>query len=405
MPSLVEALGVDGVGLLRQRPLAEDRPRAGGEDALAVGVQPGFQLFQDGHFLLVYLPAAPQGDTQQQRAVLAHDVHQHLHHLRGRLVSIAVIEGAVVVPAAQAGAGLPGLGLRLVGYASLHVPHHGFFVPFLQYLARHHGAHLSLVVLEALVVYVGQYPHALVADGVEGEHRVVEVEHVGRVAVYQVQRAVVDIGLEGLRGLRGTVAPGPLGVDGVHVPAVLAALVALLVEVLRVVAFPPLALAVGLGQLAVISLRALVPSPGMGGMDAHAQRQAILAAGLGPLAHDVALGSHVHGVPGLVLAVPEVEVVVVVGQGHEEFGPHALVETDERVGLPPLGLPLVDDILEAEVLGVAILLEVHFLLPLSGVIHVAGIPVACLWLALRPPVGPDAELRVPIPVGAFIAGE
>lgn len=130
-------------------------------------------------------------------------------------------------------------------------------------------------------------------------------------------------------------------------------------------------------------------------MDAHAQRQAILAAGLGPLAHDVALGSHVHGVPGLVLAVPEVEVVVVVGQGHEELGSHALVEADERVGLPPLGFPLADDILEAEVLGVAILLEVHFLLPLSGVIHVAGIPVACLRLALRPPVGPDAETSRP----------
>ena len=76
--------------------------------------------------------------------------------------------------------------------------------------------------------------------------------------------------------------------------------VVLRVEVLRIEAVPPLALAVGLGELAVVRhageraglVRALgdfIPRPRARGVDAHAEAQAVLARRLRPAADQILL--------------------------------------------------------------------------------------------------------------------
>ena len=49
-----------------------------------------------------------------------------------------------------------------------------------------------------------------------------------------------------------------------------------------------------------------------------------------------------------------------------------------------------------------VVLAVEFALPLVLEIHVSGIPIALLGLALRTPMGPEAELGVLKPLGRLI---
>ena len=107
------------------------------------------------------------------------------------------------------------------------------------------------------------------------------------------------------------------------------------VEILRVQALPPLALAIRLGQPAVIghvlvgsvgiiAIGHLEPMPGVRGMIADAETQAVFPGNLGPNADDVFHRADLGGVPWLVFGVVAIEVVVVIGQGHEVMGAGAL---------------------------------------------------------------------------------
>src|ERR1700682_6657103 len=74
------------------------------------------------------------------------------------------------------------------------------------------------------------------------------------------------------------------------------------------------------------------------------------------------------------------------------------VETDQIVRVELVGFPGLDHCLEAKLRGMAVSLNVMFVLPFSFYIHAARVPVAVLGGRLWPPVIPDAELRVAIPV-------
>lgn len=73
-------------------------------------------------------------------------------------------------------------------------------------------------------------------------------------------------------------------------------------------------------------------------MQADAEIEAMLAGCLGPTFEDVLLRPHVHRVPRLILAVPQVEVVVMVTQGEKVLGTYLLIESHQLVGVPLLGL-------------------------------------------------------------------
>ena len=241
----------------------------------------------------------------------------------------------------------------------------------------------------------------LVVASVEGHGGVVEVEHVGLVVVDQLEHAVLELLLILLGGQAGAVAPVPLAVDGAAALPPGAVLVVLGVELLRVESFPPLALAVGLGQVAVVRLRGLQPRPGMRGVYADAEGQSGLLAGVAPAAGQVLLGSDVHRVPLLVGRVPQVEVVVVVAQCHEVACTHALVEADQLLGVPVLGFPVVAEVFQSECGRVAEVVDVPVVLAAALVVHEAGVPVAVLGVALRSPVCPDAELGILEPFRAL----
>ena len=314
------------------------------------------------------------------------------------------------MPAADAGAGLPGELLDGVGSAALHIPEQGLLLPVRQHLAGEDDLGLAAVPGRAAVVAVREDLEAGVRDGPEREIGVVEIDDIRIIVVDQLDGAVVDLVAVSLVGGGDFVLlPVPGAVVGTQ-------RVTLLVELLRVEALPPGPGAVLLRQDAVVghagerALRVgpagrLVPAPGMRRVHAHAQAEAIFAAGRRPAAHDVLLRAQGHGVPALVLAVEEGEVVVVIGQGEEIPRTGLLVELDQRIRVPALRLPFVDPVLEAEAGRVVLRVDVVFVLPAALEVHVAGVPVSVFGLTLRPPVGPDAEFGVAEPFGALPGGE
>ena len=116
-------------------------------------------FFHDAQLGGVRGAVALQGNAQQEVAVLGHDVHQHRDYLRRRLIPVLVVDVLVVVPAADAGAGLPGKLLDGVGCAALHVPEDGLFLPGCQYLAcKDHVVPAVVAVGQDLQTGIGDGP-------------------------------------------------------------------------------------------------------------------------------------------------------------------------------------------------------------------------------------------------------
>src|SRR2546423_2697648 len=90
---------------------------------------------------------------------------------------------------------------------------------------------------------------------------------------------------------------------------------------------------------------------------------------------------------------------------HEVFRACLLVETDEIVRIKLVSLPGFDYILETKLRWMAIGLHVMFVLPFAFDIHPARVPVTVLGGRLRPPVRPDAKLRVTVSLGNAVSLE
>ncbi len=133
-----------------------------------------------------------------------------------------------------------------------------------------------------------------------------------------------------------------------------------------------------------------------------AESQAQLLRGLLPVADDVTVRSHLHGVPFVVSGVPEVEVVMMDAHAHEVARAGLLVHGHQAIGVPFLGLPERDDILVTQLRGMTVMLEVILVLRMSLDVEMPGVPVAEHGHGLRPPVSPDAQFRVTKPVRILI---
>ena len=313
------------------------------------------------------------------------------------------------MPSADAVARLPRLVDDVVWCSTLHIPRQSLALLLIENLTKHHSPRVA-------VIEMGDNLQATIADGMEWQYRCIEVDEVGLIAIDGIERTIVEISDELLRGNSGPVCPVPLLVDGSIPPGPLAHGMLLLVELLRVEAFPPFALAIFLGEMTivvdarfravqVVALRRFIPRPCMIGVEGDAQRQASLLRCLRPLIEDIALRTDVLRVSGLILRVPEVVVVVVIAQHEEILCTTTLVACDEFVGIPFLCLEERQHILEAELRGMAVVLDVVFILTRTFHIQRAGHPVAGAFYALRPPVGPDAELRIAKPLGRLMLAE
>ena len=275
-------------------------------------------------------------------------------------------------------------------------------------------------IADADVVVVGGDGEAV--DAVR-EFGVVEVEEVGLVAVDQVLGAEEPVLGEFGMGEGDVLVPlfvvvvEPLGGLGDGLDAVRHEDVAAGVEVLRIEAVPPLALAVRLGEcvgvvvnageraFGVVVVGGLQPVPGVRAVVGDGETKAMLTGDLAVDADDVLLRADGDCVPGIVAGVVGVEVVVMVGEGGEVLCPGGDVEIHQLFGLPVLGLPEVGEFHEADLGGVSVGGEVVVVLLVALDVHLAGIPVSLAGNALRGPVVPYAELGVAEPVGGLVGVE
>ena len=311
------------------------------------------------------------------------------------------------MPRADAGVGLPGPGQNAGRLAAFNVINERLALGFIQHLGVHHGFVMAMH-LEAGVIEVrGEVQADGVVDPVQRQHVVIEINHVRVVVIPELLGAEEKFDLISL--VRHA---GPLG--GIPVPdQFFAGHMVLGVEVLGIETVPPQAFAVGLGELAIIghagegaggvrTLRHFIPGPGVGGMNAYGEAQAVFARCGRPAADEVFVRSDGDGIPGLIFGIEVVEVVVMGGQGHEVFRAVGLVKGEQFVRVKIRRLPLVDDVLETVGGGMAVGRQMQFIGALGGDIQIAGIPVPLLGFALGAPVRPDAELGVPEPVRRLI---
>ena len=405
--AFVEVAGGDGVW--RAFPIDAEGPCA--EDGFAIAGHPGREIGENLSFVGVDGSVSLERDVEAEIAVLADDVCEQFDDDFGGFV-LVLIEGVdVVVPVADAGVGLPGQGEDVVGTASFEIQ--GCRAAMLRYelLAEDDGFELTAP-LDALVVKVRGYVEPRLSQRQLG---VVEVEHVGIVLIDQVFAAEKP-GIGELRVVAGRVL----------IPRTIVAIVPILhcldggksighdkagayVKFLGVQAVPagPLAgSAFGEAVIAdalqrafgIVSEGGLKPVPCMTGVIADAETKAAPLAEGGPGADDIFFRADPVGVPCMVPGVVVIEVVVVIGEGHEVFGTRRLVQVQQRVGIPALCLPQDVDVFESDFRGMTVGLDVIVVGGVALDVHAAGIPVALLRHALRGPVGPDAELGVAEPV-------
>ncbi len=247
-----------------------------------------------------------------------------------------------------------------------------------------------------------------VADRIERQCRVVEVDQVRMVLVNEIDGAVVKF--LAVRLIGDAAAFG-----GVPVPFELfPRRVVLRVEVLRIEAFPTICPAAvdAFVQLAryrtetpayapslIRALRGFVPAPCVRGMNRYAEAQAIVARRLCPSANQILLRPDLRRVPRLVGAVVIVEVVMMVREGDEILRRRVTrlwrnAHQFDRVQKLILRVPGVDDVLEAEDARRSVFLQMGFVLARSFHVHVPRVPVPGLGLTLRSPVRPESELGV-----------
>lgn len=118
---------------------------------------------------------------------------------------------------------------------------------------------------------------------------------------------------------------------------------------LGVEAIPPLALSVGgsktpvvgdsdLVAVAVVTACGFIEYPGVVGMQAYTKFKTMLVASVGPPCEKIFFRTDCSRVPGLILAVPQVEIVVMVAESEKVLSSKLLIETDNAIGVPTLGL-------------------------------------------------------------------
>ena len=249
-----------------------------------------------------------------------------------------------------------------------------------------------------------------VAERPKRQIGVVEVNDVRIVVVDELHCAVVEfVAVSLVRSYDLVLLPIPG-------PVVLAQRMPLFVKLLGVKTFPPRTSSVFFcehsvvrhsleGALAVGASRWLIPAPRVCGVYTHTELQPGLSARALPSCYNILSGAYSNGVPLLIAAVVQVQIVVVVRQGHKIPGTGLFIKAQQAVRLPFVRLPLIDPVLEAELARVAHHIYLIGIFLISLKVHVPRVPVPVFGLALRPPVSPDAELCILEPFGTFVGGK
>ena len=153
----------------------------------------------------------------------------------------------------------------------------------------------------------------------------------------------------------------------------------------------------GLRAFRIVAVGSLEPMPGMGGVVAHAEAQAVFARHLGPGADNVLLWADIERVPGMMLGIVVVKIVVVVRQRDEVLRSRPDVKPHQFFRLPLVRLPEVVQFHEPELRRMPVGANMVIVLAVALDIHLARIPITLLRHALGRPMRPHPKLGVAEP--------
>jgi hypothetical protein len=355
-----EAEGFVAAGL--GRALAENRPRPGAVDGLAVDAEPVSDLEQDFAGGLGDEAVGLRADVEQEHAVLADDVYEVGDEAAGFLefVALDVSPGDV----GDRGIGLPDQGPDLAEPGTLQVEHGGAVGERLVFVVEHG----SLSPLGGAVVIVGR-EFAAIRLELRLLDPPVEPEHLGPIQVHQLARTrqpVLHVRLIGRRvlGLRRPVER--LEARVAHVG----------VELAAAVDEPPM-------------FRPVRRQP---------EGQALLPHRRRKLADHVAFGPHLRRGPLREPAIVHGEPVVMLGHRHHVARARLSKQLRPCARVEALGLEHRDEVLVAELARRPVLGQVMPVAGVAALIHHPRVPFAHERRhGVHAPMDEDAELRVLIP--------
>src|SRR5574344_2068522 len=139
-------------------------------------------------------------------------------------------------------------------------------------------------------------------------------------------------------------------------------------------------------------------------MDTYTKRTSIFLTSSSPSSDKIVLGSHINGVPRLILTVIQVKIIMMICQGEKILGSGILVQFHQFIRVPLFSLPLMYPILKAEFRGVTHCIKLIIIMAIAFDIHLSGIPITVFRLALRSPMSPYTEFRISKPLRAIIIG-
>ena len=284
---------------------------------------------------------------------------------------------------------LPVLFSRTVGYATFHIPHHGFLLFVGQYLSCHHYLCIatSVEVRSMVVIMCEKVWSPLRVTSPERQHRIIEIDYIGIESVNHLPASVLQFSLVCLAWQTGSIAPLPLTMYCTAIFPSFRMRMVLCIQFLRVIPFPPCSCSVGLGKVAVILLRRLEPCPGMTGVYTHTELQSLLPSSFCPFGSKVSLWSNVYRVPLLIRTVPQVEIVMVVTERHEIPASYGLVLCHNGFRVPTLCLPVAAELFQTILARVEIC-SAMLIIRVAVIIHKTRIPVSALCLTLWSPMCP-----------------
>ena len=222
-----------------------------------------------------------------------------------------------------------------------------------------------------MVVEMGCNLESCVANGIERHACGVEIKKIGIVTVDHIKSAIIEIGAELFRGYGCSVFPVPLPVKH-SCPATFAEWMVLNVKLLRIHTFPPFPFAVSschatiirdalFVSFKIVSLGGLIPCPGMVGMETYTEWEIILACRSCPFGKNVAFRSDILGIPGLILAIPQVEVIVMVAKHEEILSAYAFIKFHKTIGFPFLSFEERKDVFKTYCRGVSVIGDMVFI--------------------------------------------
>ena len=251
-----------------------------------------------------------------------------------------------------------------------------------------------------VVVEMGDDLEARASGVIHKRNGTVEIEMIGMIVVDEIDDSVFPRIHPVFRGFQGMP-------DLVVFIANLFGAGRFVVQVfkIRIIAVVGNAFAGSGGIGAFVGLKPAVTSRQMGsGAPAQADFEAFGA----HFGADVAFGSVIQGVPfGLESGVPEVEIVVVDGHGHNVSGAGVSEQIDPFGGIESGGVPRRDYVFIAHSGGVAPVFEMIAIGGAAFLVHFPGIPavVGAFGRGLGVPVAVDAEFRILVPLGGCVPAQ